>query len=44
MLTTILTAAALIRSTIPRKAPKARARLVRWRGSDGHWHWQTVGA
>jgi hypothetical protein len=42
MITILLTAVGLIRSTTDAKTPARGARRARWRGSDGQWQWAAV--
>ena len=42
MITILLTAVGLIRSTTTVKPPAQGARRARWRGSDGQWQWAVV--
>jgi hypothetical protein len=42
MITTLLAAIGLIRSTTTVKPPAPAARRARWRGSDGQWQWAGV--
>lgn len=42
MITILLTAVGLIRSTTTVKPATRGARRARWRGSDGQWQWAAV--
>lgn len=39
MITTLLAAIGLIRSTATAAPPQTRVRHARWRGRDGQWQW-----
>ena len=42
MITTLLAATGLFRSTTFVKPAQTRVRRARWRGSDGQWQWAAV--
>jgi hypothetical protein len=42
MITTLLAATGLFRSTITVRPPRNHVRRARWRGSDGQWQWAAV--